>query len=84
MKDENEIHKDYIKHNFNRPWFFGKEEHWRTYFEGYEMGYREAAEESLNSLTKELGMDLHNFPTKVDEQFTVMKKALQQYYESKK
>ncbi len=45
MKEENEIYKDYIKYNFNRPWFFGKEEHWKTYYEGYEMGYQDALRE---------------------------------------
>jgi hypothetical protein len=84
MKSENEIRKDYTKYNHNRPWLFGKEEHWKTYFEGYEMGYQDAAEESLNSLIKEVGMDLHNFPTNVDEQFKVMKSALQNYYADKK
>lgn len=83
MKKENEIYEQYIKYNFNRPWFFGKEEHWKTYYEGYEMGYQDAAEESLNSLIKTVGMDLNKFPTDVDEQFDVMKKALQKYYEEK-
>lgn len=81
MKEENEVYKEYIKYNPNKPLLFGKEEHWKTYYEGYEMGYRDAAEESLNSLVKTVGMNLKKFPTNVDEQFDVMKKALQKYYE---
>lgn len=82
MKKENEIHEQYIKYSVNKPLFFGKEEHWKAYYEGYEVGYRDAAEESLDSLIKKLGIDLQKFPTQVDEQFNVMKKALQKYYES--
>ena len=83
MKEEKKIYEEYIKYNFNRPWFFGKEEHWKNYYEGYEMGYRDASEDSLNSMIKEFGMDLNNFPTNVDEQFKVMKEALQKYYNNK-
>lgn len=82
MKNEKEIYEEYVKYCHSKPLFFGKEEHWKNYCEGYEMGYRAAAEESLNSMNKELGIDLKNFPTNVDEQFKVMKEALQKYYES--
>src|SRR5436853_162364 len=81
---ENEIYKQYIKYSVSKPLLFGKEQHWKAYFEGYEMGYRDAAEDSLKSLITSVGMDLQKFPTNVDEQFEVMKKALQKYYEEKK
>ena len=83
MKEEKDIYEQYLKYSTNKPFLFGKEEHWKVYYEGYEMGYRDVAEESLNSLIKTLGIEVNKFPTNVDEQFDVMKKALQKYYKDK-
>ena len=83
-KTEKEIYNEYLKYNHRRPFLFGKESHWRTHYEGYEVGYEDGVEETQESWYKELGMDLEKFPVNVEEQFNVMKKALQEYYESKK
>ena len=82
-KTEKEIYNEYLKYNHRRPLIFGKEEHWRTHYEGYEMGHEDGINETNNSWYKELGMDLEKFPINVDEQFDVMKKALQEYYTKK-
>lgn len=83
-KTEKEIYNEYLKYDFRRPFLFGKESHWRAHYEGYEVGYEDGVEETQESWYKELGMDLEKFPVNVDEQFNVMKKALREYYESKK
>ncbi len=83
MKEE-DIYKEYVKYNFNRPWFFGKEEHWKTYYEGYEMGWQKAQDESVSYFREKLGLNLYNFPAELEEQYEIMKKALQKYYEEKK
>lgn len=83
MKKELEIHNEYIEYSVTKPWFFGKGQHWETYYEGYEMGYHDAVEEVHNSWTKELGLDFDNFPVDTDKQFDVMKEALRKYYQSK-
>ena len=83
MKKEDEIYAEYNKYSTSKPLFFGKDDHWKSYYEGYEMGYQDAAKESLESFTKEVDMDPENFPTEVDEQFDVMKKALKKYYQDK-
>lgn len=82
MKTEDEIYQEY-KRFYLGPWLFGRNAHWKGYFEGYEMGYQDAIEECQKSLIKDLGIDLENFPTEVDEQFEVIKKALTEYYENK-
>ncbi|HBB38190.1 MAG: hypothetical protein UV82_C0007G0056 [Candidatus Magasanikbacteria bacterium GW2011_GWD2_43_18] len=84
MKEEQKIYQDYLKYNPKKPLLFGKQEHWENFLDGYEVGYQAAVEESQASLEKELGFDLKNFPFSVDEQFAVMRKALQDYYKSKK
>lgn len=83
MKEENEIYNEYIKCSVSKPMFFGKDDHWKAYQEGYETGYQDAIEESLKSFIKEFDMDLKNFPTEVDDQFNVMRKALKKYYQDK-
>lgn len=83
MKKETEIYAEYIKYNPNKPMLIGKENHWKTYYEGYEMGYQDAIEERDQSWHKELGIDLEKFPLEVNEQFSVMRKALQEYYQIK-
>lgn len=83
-KTEKEIYNEYLKYNYRRPFLFGKESHWRTPYEGYEVGYEDGVEETQESWYRELGMDLEKFPVDIEEQFSVMKEALQKYYESKK
>lgn len=83
MKNKQKIHKDYLQYCTSRPTLFGKDQHWNAYFEGYEMGYQDASEESLNSFIKEMGMDLKDFPTDIDKQFEVMRDALLSYYANK-
>jgi len=83
-KTEKEIYKEYLEFNHKRPLIFGKEQHWRAHYEGYEMGHHDGVTETNNSWYKELGMDTKNFPTNTDEQFAVMKKALREYYEKQK
>jgi len=79
-KTETDIYKEYLEYNHKRPFLFGKEQHWRTHYEGYEVGHQDVVTETNDSWYKELGIDLKNFPINVDEQFSIMKKALQEYY----
>jgi len=79
-KTEKDIYKEYLKYNHRRPTFLGKENHWRTHYEGYEVGHEDGVAETTDSWHKELGMNLDKFPINVDQQFKVMKKALQEYY----
>lgn len=84
MKSEQELFQEYLKFNPRRPLFFGKQEHWENFLDGYECGYEDAVEECHENWGKELGMDVENFPVDIDEQFEVVREALQQYYKSKK
>jgi len=84
MKKENDIYNEYIKYNPNKPMFIGKEYHWKTFYEGYEAGHQDAIEERDEAWSKELGLDVENFPLLIDEAYDVIKQALKDFYQNQK